>query len=77
MSEYFSCPQCGATRENQCACINSLCPDFEGCRACEGDGVVRRICAACNGSGEGVADRTRCIACNGSGVEERTCECKL
>jgi hypothetical protein len=29
-------------------------------------------CPTCNGTGEGLADKTRCPSCNGSGVERPT-----
>lgn len=28
MSEWYTCPECGWSRENLCACINPLCPDY-------------------------------------------------
>jgi len=42
MSEWYTCPKCGATRENQCACPNPDCPDSNYDRA---DG--RTLCLAC------------------------------
>lgn len=52
-------------------------PMCKGCRpdTCVGCGEVEddepQLCAACNGSGEGMYDGTRCRYCNGTGEDKR------
>jgi len=75
MSEYYTCPKCKDKRENQCACDNSYCSDYEGCRTCGDTRFKWIMCSACNGSGEGMADRSRCLTCNGKGNIKVDCEC--
>ena len=43
------------------------------CPVCEGTGSRYLICYTCNGSGEGVADRTICKACKGEGELNEVC----
>lgn len=47
------------------------------CESCDGSGWLRRLCGACNGSGEGMRDGSRCIHCHGSGEVQTHCECKI
>lgn len=43
------------------------------CMLCGGTGLEERICSHCNGSGEGVTDKSKCLYCKGSGVQYVDC----
>ena len=45
------------------------------CHICDGSGIAQRICASCNGSGEGYDVGTRCVICKGLGTRPTYCEC--
>ena len=47
------------------------------CEKCEDTGAVEEICGHCNGSGEGMYDRSTCYWCHGKGVEYWYCDCEV
>ncbi len=50
---------------------NAVCP------ICDNSGIDVRMCASCNGSGEGYSPGTRCPICKGAGSTPRYCKCLL
>ena len=66
-------------KSKKCKCGKTLIFGSEKCAVCEAkelnendEGEEDGICGTCNGSGEGMADKTRCSSCGGSGNSKKS-----